>query len=462
MSPHSESPDAAADHACRLARAVPAEALRVLEVGCGEGRFGEFLKSLVADRVVFGVEKDPALAATATDRLDRVFTLDVERDEPPLEGGSLDVLVYGGVLGRVADPVAVLRRHRGLLKPGGVLLASVANAQHHSAVAALLRRTSARAWGAPAESTRGNGFTWSDSFKLLLDAGFAPEIADETRVAAPPEFWRAAEPLLSHLGLHAGRTRRYLDAHRYVFRGTPLPEAPAGPAEPLTFAACVSDEATLRADLLASPCLRPGTPHEVLLARGCGSAADGLNEALTRAKHRWVVCTHQDVCLPAGWDRRLSHQLRQAEARFGSIGVAGVIGVASEAPADPGTGPPLVGAVVDRDRPLRGAAALPATAETLDELLLVLPQGTPLRLDPALGFHFYGADLCLQARERNLAAVAVEALCMHNSQIGELPPAFHSSGRVFARKWEKRLPVKTTCAVVDRRWLADTHAANCT
>jgi hypothetical protein len=110
--------------------------------------------------------------------------------------------------------------------------------------------------------------------------------------------------------------------------------------------------------------------------------------------------------------------------------------------------------VVDRDRVLRGPEPLPARAETLDELVLVLPRGTPLRLDPALGFHFYGADLCLQARQRGLAAVAVEALCFHNQRGVELPPDFVPGGRTFARKWQGQLPVKTTCAVVDERWLA--------
>ncbi len=89
---------------------------------------------------------------------------------------------------------------------------------------------------------------------------------------------------------------------------------------------------------------------------------------------------------------------------------------------------------MDRDRVLRGPEPLPASAETLDELVLVLPRGTPLRLDPALGFHFYGADLCLQARELGLAAVAVDALCRHNSKGLELPMEFGTSGRAFAQK----------------------------
>ena len=78
---------------------------------------------------------------------------------------------------------------------------------------------------------------------------------------------------------------------------------------------------------------------------------------------------------------------------------------------------------------------LPARVATLDELLLVVPKTTPLRFDPELGFHLYGADLCLQAAERGLAVVAIECLCYHNSRHIGLPEAFFKSAEVFARKW---------------------------
>jgi SAM-dependent methyltransferase len=437
-----------------LARAVPADARRILEVGCGEGRLGARLKALAPGRQVFGVERESAAAAAAAAHLDAVFPIDAEREDPPLEAGSLDVLLYGDELGHLADPLAVLRRQRRLLRPGGIALCSVPNVQHHTFAAALLRGDFPHESAALSVAAHRRLFTWSTFFKLLLDAGFEPEIVDETRMPAPPAFLQAAEPLLRQLELHPARTRRYLDAYTYVIRGAVLPEPPAGPAEPLTVACCVANEATLRANLLASPCLAPGTPHEVLLARGCRSIADGLNAAVARAKHRWVVCAHQDVYLPEGWDRRLQQQLRQAEEKYGPLGVAGVIGTATEGPVPPNGVAPLVGWAVDRDRVLRGPEPLPARAETLDELALVLPQGTPLRLDPALGFHFYAADLCMQARQRGQSAVAVEVLCFHNSQGVELPPEFHVSGRAFARKWADRLPVNTTCAVVNDRWLA--------
>jgi hypothetical protein len=148
--------------------------------------------------------------------------------------------------------------------------------------------------------------------------------------------------------------------------------------------------------------------------------------------------------LAAGWDQFLAQQLQEAERRFGPIGVAGVYGVGKViAPNDPSQslGTERMGRVNDRGRLLHDAPELPARVATLEELLLVVRRDTPLRFDPELGFHLYGADICLQAHEHGLAVVALGALCHHNSRNVELPEAFYRSAEVFARKWSHRLPV---------------------
>lgn len=192
---------------------------------------------------------------------------------------------------------------------------------------------------------------------------------------------------------------------------------------------------------------------------------------MERAQHEFLVCLHQDVYLPVGWDRQLLRQLETAVRQFGPIGVAGVYGVGSpsEVQAQPlsiGTvrddesqvrsespryAVDRVGRVVHRGHQLFDGRRLPARVSTLDELLLVVPVDTPLRFDPALEFHFYGADICLQAEERDLAVVALDAACQHNTDTTRLTRAFFRSADVFARKWAHRLPVATSCVVIDEQ-----------
>jgi Glycosyltransferase like family len=174
----------------------------------------------------------------------------------------------------------------------------------------------------------------------------------------------------------------------------------------LSLVTSMSDSELLQCNLLASPCPDPRCRHEVTLVKNCASAAAGLDIAIKRAEHEYVVCVHQDVYLPDGWDRCVMQQFQEAEGRFGPVGVAGVYGVGEVIEADDSTQPlgaARIGWVVDRGRLLRDGPELPARVATLDELLLVVRRDSGLRFDPDLGFHLYGADICLRARERGLA-----------------------------------------------------------
>jgi hypothetical protein len=220
----------------------------------------------------------------------------------------------------------------------------------------------------------------------------------------------------------------------------------------LSFVACASNDKTLGTNLLASPCLAPHSAHQVLVVRNWPSAADGLNIGIARSETEWVVCVHQDVWHPAGWDRCIAEQLDEAEQRFGPIGVAGVYGVGEVIAPRDGSEPlaaERIGWVVDRGRVLRDVPELPTQVATLDELLLIVKRDSGLRFDAALGFHLDGADICLQASERGPAVVALGAPCHHNSRSIGLPEAFFASARVFARKWRHRLPDAAPCAIID-------------
>jgi Glycosyltransferase like family len=252
--------------------------------------------------------------------------------------------------------------------------------------------------------------------------------------------------------LSAGKLRSEID-----FVGSLINRPPVAPS---SFVACVSDNEALGSNLLASPCRQPGFPHQMSLLKNAQTAGDGLNLGIERASHHWVVCLHQDVFLPPGWDRQLHRQLETATRQFGPIGVAGVYGVIAPREVQPearatdtlsdGAGQPhanpakfavnRIGRVIHRGHSLFDGPELPALVATLDEMLLIVPRDTPLRLDPALGFHLYGAGICLQAQERGLAVVVLDAVCHHNTQTVALPKAFFRSAGIFAESGRTGCP----------------------
>ena len=424
----------------QLLRAVPPQALRILEVGCGQARLGAALKRDNPARYVTGIEIQLEAAQIAAQHIDQVLVMDLEQEQPEIEQGSQDCILFGDVLEHLVNPGALLERYRSLLSPTGKILCSVPNVQHHSILTALLSGDFQYTHSGILDATHLRFFTHSTLQKLLLDAGFAPRIVDVIQVPAPRGLAEVVNPLVSALGLNLERTLGYLQAYQYIIEGSPLPAIPETPeSELLSIVVCVSDEVILTNNLLASPELREHA-HDVILLRNCPSAAEGLNLGLEKAEHPLVVFAHQDVYLPKGWSRRLISQYRRAEQLFGPLGIAGVYGVQSR---DEGFN--RVGKVVDRNHLLDETVPLPAKAHSLDELLLVAPKSTAIRFDAAMGFHFYGADFCLSAASHGLSPVVLDALCFHNSRTTGHNSAFNVSAATFREKWRSQLPLATPC-----------------
>jgi SAM-dependent methyltransferase len=431
----------------RLLRSVPPTAHEILEVGCAEGRLGEALRSAQQGRRVYGIEREPAIAARAEARLDKVFCLDVEKEVPDLPLGSLDALLFGDVLEHLHAPLDVLRRYAPLLKPSGHALCCIPNVQHHSVLAPLIRGEFQYRDQGLLDSSHYRFFTWASFTKLMLDAGFAPTIRDAVSVPISQPLLEAFRPLFDHLGVEQERMEHYVSTYQWIFEGRPLGWDEDFPEIPLSFVACVNNEAQLSENLAASPCFQESGAHELILIRGAQSASEGFCAGIERAQHEVVVFLHQDVYLPKNWPRRFAQQWLLASERFGGMGVAGVYGACHDNAVQGGV--LRTGHVVDRHTLLNEPRPLPACVETLDEVLLAIPRSTPLRPDPALGFHLYGADLALQARKAGLSCVALDAPCFHNSVTGSrLPPAYQHSAEVLRGQWSGCLPIATPCALI--------------
>ena len=432
----------------RLALTVPESARTVVLVGSRDDRIPAALKERRPPPLVYGVDSPAALGPGVRAHLDGFFELDLDLEVPPLEAGSVDCIVYPETLLRLRDPLGVLRRHRSLLSASGTISCSVPNLQHQSVVRGLLRGVFPYAEGTLLDPSYLRLFTSASIVQLLLDAGYAPDTVDRIVDGDDPQMLTAGAPLFEFLDVGAQDAERDLRTAWLLVGGQRLPEISPAAEIPLTFVACVNDDEQLGANLLHSPCLRGAGPHELLVFRGCASAAEGLNAGIEQAKNELVVLVHQDVYLPEGWPARMVAQWRLARQRGGPVGIGGVFGVLDRrVPFD------AIGRVVHRDR-LLSHRDLPSDVDGLDELLMVVPSDTPLRVDPALGWHLYGTDLALQAQERDLRVVVVDAPCHHNSLTGRVPSKYRDSERVLARKWQKLLPIHTNLSSIGA-WLID-------
>lgn len=119
---------------------LPDHASRVLEIGCGTGDTLAQLKAAGRCEWAAGVELFPSAAAVARERLDEAYEGNIEDMALGIEPDSIDVILCLDVLEHLLDPWSVIRKLDPLLKPGGILIASIPNVRHFKVIGPLILR----------------------------------------------------------------------------------------------------------------------------------------------------------------------------------------------------------------------------------------------------------------------------------------------------------------------------------
>lgn len=352
------------------------------------------------------------------------------------------------LLGSYDDPLAELRGLRASLPDDGRIACGILNASSQDSLVQLLRGDPAQ----PESYTRSSAqhlHGYATAYKLLLEAGFSPDIEETVSAPTSPDLLEAAAPLLEHLRVDAGRATTHLSAQGYVLVASPVPDVATDLAldareqRPVTFVACVNDELQLANNLLASPVFDPGSPHQLLTYREMTSAAEGLNRGLHEAEHDLVVFIQQDIYIPSWWPARLWRQWELASADT-PPSLAGPFGVRYRE-----GGREHVGHVVDRDHLLRMPRELPARVDGLDELVLIVPRVTDLRVEHRMGWHLYGTDLALEVHRRGGWTAVLDLPCHHNSLVHTLDESYRHSEAMLATKWPAEIPIVTNSSTIE-------------
>lgn len=225
--------------------------------------------------------------------------------------------------------------------------------------------------------------------------------------------------------------------------------------------------AELTADLAAQQFAKPVERIEIPnVEQQHTCLATPVNQALGTARGEFAIVCHQDLRVPANWLARIDRFLEQLEGQDEKVGIVGMAGAGKTRSRSWGAvylfnmydGTPDASlSEADYYRAQHGDYC---EVQCLDELCLIFRPARGFRFDDRTcdHFHWYGADLCLEAISRGFRNYAIDAPCLHISDgISNLiPPAaaaqFRAGSLKLFKKWSRTFPYwRTTTADFNSR-----------
>jgi hypothetical protein len=169
----------------------------------------------------------------------------------------------------------------------------------------------------------------------------------------------------------------------------------------------------------------------------------GLNAILNAARGTYVVLCHQDVRLFADDIDALDQRLIDLQARDPMWALAGNAG---------GVAPGILALrISDPHGNDQNSGNLPSQVVSLDENFIIVKAASRTGFSADLvGFHFYGADICLHAGLAGYTAYVIDFHLRHLSG-GNKSDDFVIAQTHFCAKWNRVLTsrwIQTTCVLV--------------
>lgn len=436
----------------KLLAAIPADARRVLELGCANGLLGRAFKASHPQAYWCGIDRCAEAVESARQHLDSVHRLDLDADALTGVGTGYDVIVIGDLIEHLRDSRPVLEALYELSIAQARIVCCIPNTTHLSVLERLVGGDFSYDDAGLLDRTHVQLYSQASAFKAFLDAGWLPHLHDTYATQLP------ANDLTHHLlaaaqamGVPAATAARNLSMYQMILvcpKWQMQSLRVAGAAVPFSVIAPVNRRWQHQLNVARSPGLQE-VGAEVIVVENAPDAASAFATGSARARHAWRVMVHQDVYFPTGTGHALARQLgaiERAGLTQSPVGFAGV-----DAGPDGHGGVRYAGLVIDRVSLFDHGAS--DGAVSIDELAVAVHRDCSLAIDPALGWHLWATDLCLQAMRRHGRPTAriVQVPLFHNSVCpNTLPEAFHDSGLALLSKYPDHDRILTLCGELSR------------
>ncbi|WP_323247151.1 class I SAM-dependent methyltransferase [Synechococcus sp. CCY9202] len=444
----------------KLLSSVTTAPRRCLEIGCGTGRLGRALKERFPRLFYTGVDISRESLSKASKVLDQVIELDVSslseyEFSKYLGTDPFDLIILGDILEHLPSPHTILQGLHQVSCNSTELKVCVPNVTHISVLERLLTGDFAYDTMGILDDTHLRFYSPSGMTKQLLDTGWLPDIVDthKSKISDQPHVHSLIHAAFQ-LGIPAKKAASLMATVQVIFSANRY-DQPLGIESAdwprITVIVPVNRQWQFELNIARSPGLKE-IGAEIIPIYESNSAAEAYELGAQSASHPWRLFAHQDLYIPKGCGWLITRKILEMERNMAHAWPAGFVGVESHGDDSSTLNTDTFrGMIVDRSNLMAYAPSSAATS--IDPLGVLLHQDTLCQIDPALGWHLWTTDLCLQAEKlhgkpcTNIFSVPV----FHNSLLVEVPQSWHSSAKKLAEKWPEKKTIHTLCGVISKK-----------
>ena len=196
-------------------------AINCLDIGCACGATLLEIKNRYPNAKLYGIELDPHSAAFAS-HIATVVQGNVETMDFPFDV-SFDYIILGDVLEHLVEPGQLLKKLKSHLSDRGVIITSIPNILHFSAIGQILMGSFAYADSGVLDRTHLRFFTLYDSVNLLQNSGY--EITNlQKLVERPSNDFTTMNNLLDCLASIPNVVdKEQFYVTQYIYKAKPIP-----------------------------------------------------------------------------------------------------------------------------------------------------------------------------------------------------------------------------------------------
>jgi SAM-dependent methyltransferase len=434
----------------KLLNAIPNNSIKILELGCANGKLGRRYKEINKNTYWVGIDINKKAISEASKFLDEVHEINIDTSELENIGNDFDVIVIGDLLEHLKSPENLLDKIYDLSLPTASVVCCIPNTSHISIVERLISGDFSYDEMGLLDKTHTRLFSASSAIKTFLNSGWLPDIVD--RYDTAPRVDDFTESVISSaktLGIPRVTAIDQINLYQMIIKcekwSLKIFETP-GPSEPFSIIVPVNRPWQYELNILRSPGLRE-VNAEIIPVSNANSAAEAYQIGAEKSKHPWKIFAHQDVYFPTGTGLAIGRQFGKLSAKKCTHYPVGFAGMKINADGTVEKS----GLIIDRKELLKYAAAEQACS--IDEFAVAIHQDAHVAIDPKMGWHLWGSDLCIQSKNEldKYQTRIIDVPLFHNSTNDFIfPEDFHKSLYQIFTKYPDLNVLETLCGKFNR------------